>query len=699
MLSGRLSLSHGFLLGSALVALLGSASVRAQVAGVVPDASPPPLVSGAVTYTPADFAQFAPRTALDMVERIPDFEIEETSGDRGLGQASENILVNGQRVAGKSNDARSELSRISARAVERIEIVDGATLGIPGLTGRVANVFVRSGRVEVQFNWLGQFRRNIEDQISVGAISASGRMGATDFTLSLSNSDGLRRGGVGPEFTTNGDGSARFTIDQRASFHADRPRLAGSVKREWDDGRILNANLAGELYLFTQRVTGVGVLASSGTIFDDDFRRTEDDWSVEGGVDYQFPIGDGRLKLIGLQRFEHGPTRGRFVTRERAPSTFFFGSQFDQVADEGESVLRAEYGWNAGGGDWQVALEGAYNFLDVAASVGSLQADGRFLSAPLAGGTTFVDEWRADASITRGWRLATGLTLQTTLGGEYSRIRQTSANGLSRSFVRPKGSAALTWTASPRLTVNASIERRVGQLSFFDFSSDVDVQNNVATGGNARLVPEQSWEAKVEATRSLGAAGSITVGGFADWISDLVDQVPLSATEEGIGNIDSARRWGVIARGTLLLDPLGLRGVRISANGTFSDSSVRDPLTGESRRISADDIRDWSVEFRHDIPGTAIAYGGFIGEDVNGTVFRLDQLSRSILTRPLSSVYIEHKNVLGLTVRAGLRNVTGASDGITRTVYVDRRDGPVDFEESQRRRIHLIGTLSISGSF
>jgi outer membrane receptor for ferrienterochelin and colicins len=236
-------------------------------------------------------------------------------------------------------------------------------------------------------------------------------------------------------------------------------------------------------------------------------------------------------------------------------------------------------------------------------------------------------------------------------------------------------------------------------LSFFDFSSDVDVQNDVATGGNARLVPEQSWEAKVEATRSLGAAGSITVGGFADWISDLVDQVPLSATEEGIGNIDRARRWGVTGRGTLLLDPVGLRGVRISANGTFADSSVRDPLTGERRRISLDDIRDWSVEFRHDIPGTAIAYGGFIGEDVNGTVFRLDQLSRSILTRPLSSVYIEHKNVFGLTVRAGLRNVTGASDGITRTVYVDRRDGPVAFEESQRRKIHLIGTLSINGSF
>ena len=40
-----------------------------------------------------------------MVEHIPDFTIIETSSDRGLGQASENVLLNGARVAGKSNDA------------------------------------------------------------------------------------------------------------------------------------------------------------------------------------------------------------------------------------------------------------------------------------------------------------------------------------------------------------------------------------------------------------------------------------------------------------------------------------------------------------------------------------------------------------------------------------------------------------------
>lgn len=47
------------------------------------------------TYTPADFERFAPRTALDMLQQLPSFSIREVSEVRGLGQASENVLING----------------------------------------------------------------------------------------------------------------------------------------------------------------------------------------------------------------------------------------------------------------------------------------------------------------------------------------------------------------------------------------------------------------------------------------------------------------------------------------------------------------------------------------------------------------------------------------------------------------------------
>ena len=328
-----------------------------------------------------------------------------------------------------------------------------------------------------------------------------------------------------------------------------------------------------------------------------------------------------------------------------------------------------------------------------------LQPDGSVTLAPLPGGNTFVDEWRGEATLTRGWSLATGLTLQTTAGAEYSKISQTGAGGLSRSFVRPKGSAALAWVASPRLTVNASIERQVGQLSFFDFSAFTDIRQDVAQAANTRLVPEQTWRIDGEVIRSLGPSGSLTLGGYHEWISDIVDRVPLSPTEEGVGNLPSARRWGVIGRGTLLFDALGWRGARLNGNAEFRGSSVRDPLTGDNRRISGDLRRRWSVDFRYDIPGSAIALGGAISEERFAPTFRLDQIGDSSLTKPITAVFVEHKNIFGLTVRLTARNLNDTRDDLRRDVYLDRRDGPLEFRERQLRRIHLIGVLAISGSF
>src|SRR5947208_17091773 len=90
----------------------------------------------AKTYTPADFAQFAPRAALDMLNRVPGFAIKQEDQARGLGEATGNVVINGQRLSGKSNDVVTELNRIPAVNVVRIEIVDGATLNVPGLSGQ-----------------------------------------------------------------------------------------------------------------------------------------------------------------------------------------------------------------------------------------------------------------------------------------------------------------------------------------------------------------------------------------------------------------------------------------------------------------------------------------------------------------------------------------------------------------------------------
>jgi len=119
-------------------ALLWTSDALAQAAptsdpALVPAPQAPPVGTKRV-YTPADFARFAPKTAYDMLLQVPGFTIRSASQERGLGQASENVLINGQRSANKSGGAIDDLQKIGAANVERIEIVDAASLGIAGLS-------------------------------------------------------------------------------------------------------------------------------------------------------------------------------------------------------------------------------------------------------------------------------------------------------------------------------------------------------------------------------------------------------------------------------------------------------------------------------------------------------------------------------------------------------------------------------------
>src|SRR4051794_20616601 len=145
-------------------ALAAPTPVFAQAVGPADSGTAPPPAAAAAAnrriYTPADFARFAPKTAYDMLVQVPSFTIRTpNTTERGLGQASENVLINGERIANKSSGAVDQLRRTSVDNVERIEIVDAASLGIAGLSGQVANVILKAAtKSSGQFEWSPNFR-------------------------------------------------------------------------------------------------------------------------------------------------------------------------------------------------------------------------------------------------------------------------------------------------------------------------------------------------------------------------------------------------------------------------------------------------------------------------------------------------------------------------------------------------------------
>jgi hypothetical protein len=87
-------------------------------------------------YTPADFRAFLPRDCFRHGGPASRLHHPRLRPGARLGQASRNILINGERSANKSGGAVAELQKVSAMNVERIELVEAAQLGIAGLSGQ-----------------------------------------------------------------------------------------------------------------------------------------------------------------------------------------------------------------------------------------------------------------------------------------------------------------------------------------------------------------------------------------------------------------------------------------------------------------------------------------------------------------------------------------------------------------------------------
>ncbi|HMO76464.1 MAG TPA: TonB-dependent receptor plug domain-containing protein [Sphingopyxis sp.] len=687
----------------AAAATLAAVPVAAQDAPTgdtpppAPAAAAGPRASGQV-YTPADFARYAPKNAFDMLNQVPGFSIRDNENLRGLGVATGNVLFNGERPSNKADDMYTQLSRIPAGNVERIEIVDGAALDIPGLSGQVANIVYRAASFSGQFAWRPEFRAHHTDPLFTrGAVSVRGRTGAIEYEAALDNEDSARSGAGGPTLIRDGAGNIVERRSDVWNTHFDSPKLSGRIKWDAPGGSV--ANLGAHYQRRYYRYEEDGVRTSPGQ---PDRHRTvrdvEETWNYELSGDYQFGVGPGKLKLIGLRRFSREPYSSEVVTAfaDGAPA---MGDRFAQTGDLGETIARGEYQWKMWGGDWQLSGEAAYNTLDNVASIAVLDPAGVFVELPFAGGTGGVSEDRYEGLLSFGRPLTGKFSFQIVAGAEHSTIAQAGVNGISRSFFRPKGSLTLSWAPSTDFDASLKIRRRVLQLSFYDFLGRAFLNDGNQNETNFDLRPQQDWSYELEANRKLGAWGSTKVILIFRDVEDRVDIVPVG-NGEAVGNIAKAKAGAIDWTSTINLDPAGLKGVKVETRALFQKSSLRDPFTGETRQWSG--FTDTVIEgrVRHDIAGTDWAWGASANYAHYQPRYRSNQVDKVWEGPVFANVFVEHKNVRGLTLRATIANIANARSRRDRTVYTGLRGAsPVAFTEDRDRLIGPIFAFSARGKF
>jgi hypothetical protein len=666
-----------------------------------------------VEYPASFFSRYQPANALDMVRQVPGFQLDDGTSDRGFIAAVGNILINDVYPSAKLDSPSALLTRIPANQVASVELIRGQVRGID-LQGQsvVVNVVLHGDLPAVvrydlngRYHSEGPFRPGLD-------ISLSDRWGRVEYNT------GLRI-----EREANGETGLDRFLDANGNVVEDsavRQKSTGI-----DSTVTLNAStlLGQTLTQFRTRLhyeTRARQEYSSITplIMGEEPRDrfVGDDLTIK-----QFEIGVDALRnlnsnLVGkgiFQFFLEGVPRttSRIITDASGVQTSARIADINAV--ETEAITRIELDWRGmAKHNFQLNMEGAFNSLE-----GTLEQTIDTGSGPVVvdvpGSNSLVKEYRGDFLVKDTWALGK-FELDYGLGAELSNISQSGDAEQERDFFFLKPHAILTYSSGQGQQTKVRVAREVAQLNFNDFISTTFFEDNELSLGNPNLRPDTTWITELSHERRFGQRTVIKLTGFHHWISNVLDLLPLTPTDEAPGNIGDGRRWGMELEVTMPLGWTGLTGSKLDVVLRWQDSTVVDPVTGENRVLSgqggANAYRTLAtanknnrygvrVDYRQDLQASHIAWGWTIAERDKRPLFKVNELDISNEGFAID-VFIETTRWRGLKVRVSGDNLLNFGQKRWRTFFSGLRDlSPVDSYETRVRHNGRRFTLAVSGSF
>lgn len=657
-------------------------------------------VEGACTlsYDAAFFTRYAPVTALDMVNNLPGFALDDGDrGTRGFGGAAGNVVINGARVSAKTETPSAILSRIPATDIARIDVIRGQVAGLDIRGQNVIANIIRSGTSSSGAWTAGARTFQPDDNVyPYGELSYSTDLAGTQLTVGVKGRQfqtlvARRERVLGPDtlpiekrFELSNLEGERIgaTINANATFGQTRVAVnlgrASFSAEGGESSRRFPADGAAPFLLFQ---------GDGDRIFRDEF-----------GFDVERPLfGDWRGKVIGLYGSRVNTEPGSLVrgpldevgvtevsTRERTATQEIIGRlELDYSGFDGHTI--------------EMNFEASNNSLDSEFSLSALE-NGVLLPQAVPGANSEVEEERFDVLVSDAFQWG-AVSIDAGIGAETSTITQIGGFSGDRSFFFWKPSLNMSYAPKENSQWRLRALREVGQLDFQDFVSGADLGDGELALGNPNLAPETTVtvDLSYEVRGEDFGIGTVTV--FHNWIDDVNDLLPLSGVLEVPGNIGSATRAGILGELTMSLDSLGLPNGRMDASAQWQTSRVDDPLTLLPRALS--DERQWeaSMSIRQDIQAKRLAWGITMFARDTFPLYGLDEIDIQG-QRADMDVFIETRAFQGLRIRLTVEDLFRDGESRDRRVFAgDRSVAPLAFREVREQSQARIISLQVSGDF
>ena len=681
--------------------------------------------SGTQVYDATFFAQFSLTNAEDMLRRIPGVSalLDGAGGigqgqGRGLGQGGEQILIDGKRMAAKSQGVNATLRRIPGANVERVELIR-ATSGEVASEGLLINIVLKPG---TSLGGVGNYEINYRSDDGGwedwdGLLSYSSTIGSLGYVVSYEKLVwtplGTNPTGGMQDYSRRVRDEVYFypsgTVQQqrRQKWERQHHRNIFSANLTYDFANGDQARINSQLIIHPTKeidITGLtrfstaGIATSRATEFHK--RNTRRD-SFELGGELDKKIGPGALSVIAIHSWGSVPVDD-FRNTTETTGVFIENSRSEADVVTTEDVVRTSYAWPLRPNqNLTLGFEGARNKQDQELAA-FLDTNGDFRLDPINIPTaqSVVTEDRGEIFGIHNWRMSGKLTLESSLSFEVSRIKTNYPNIPVETYKFPKPRFDLRYAGTPNDRLRLKVERTISQLSFANFVPAYNTVDQRIDFGNPQIAPEKTWIFEGAYERRLkGDNGTLEARGFYRAIEDHIDRGPFGRTPAGQItsapiNIDKAKLYGLELKAGVRLTKLGLRNAQVNGRYLIQNSEVIDPFTSRERKMKDPYDAELTLGLRHDVTSLRASYGATM-HDTKGSQLLSDIRNLEYFSRgPRLEVFVEKALTANLTLRAEAYNLLRSHEYKQRYLYtVSQADGRLNrserYEEFRDRRFAI----------
>jgi hypothetical protein len=708
-------LARTLLLATAGVAAL-TLSTEALAQNAAAPAAPPAAgrPSRTTVYDAAFFAQYAPRTALDIVQRVPGFTLDlgatQTSQGsvdvRGFAGTAGNVVINGARPSTKAETVDVTLARIPAQQVVRVELGPGDLYGSDYAgKSQVLNV-VLSQQSGIDGEVTASAKRWFTGYVNTDIQgSASIRRGPSTINLSAGTGRNRQVEEGDDDVTDVATGQLIEHRRKHNSYFNKDPFVTASwaLERGSDKAIRLNARWQPSSFdLFqSNRVSTVGL-----PVHDDNLIQTYRDPIIELGGDVTRPLAGGAIKFVALATRRKRHDIDQYIQHDGLlEDDADVNGGFEQTvrARRNETIGRVSWARsNLLGFSFEAGAEASLNTLDDKVDLFAIDETAQRVRIDLPIANATVKEKRGEVYVSVGKTLSPSLRVDGGLNYEFSNLKVSGDATADRTLKFLKPNLTIDWKPGGGWHTQLSVRRTVAQLNFYDFISFGDLSARRLTGSNADLEPQRAWEFHGTIEHPLLGDGLFKLDVGRELISLLEDQILIVDDQgnafSGPGNLGSGTRDFA----TLTVDaPLGRvwSGLRAKLTGTLQRTRVDDPISHEPRKFSGFwPAWQWDLTVRRD--SGALSYGFEVSDNQRFTFYRTDEFDTNFNRGAYMTAFVEYRPSSRTAINFSVDNLLDTHAARDRLLFSPNRALPVSIvDEFRDRDRHQAFQITIKQSF